>query len=102
MASLSNPVIVTRERTFRGRLGLVMALPGVLLRTFKQRTTGDEFVWRIVCKLGSEAEQLRHKFCFGHHVFFRYPSHSPLPHHVHGFDPFERAPRTWEGFVALR
>src|SRR3982751_570828 len=71
----------------------------ILLRSFqrdrKEASKGTEGKG----SLGSEAEQLRHEFGFGHHVFLCYPSHSSLANHMHRLDPFQRSSGTGKGFV---
>ena len=77
-------------------------LPGILLRSLSDPQQGTSSGGELSFRLSSETEQLRHEFCFSHHIFFRYPSYSSLANHVHRFDAFQRSSRTREGFVTLR
>ena len=52
-------------------------------------------------ELGRDAEQLTDEASLRHDIFFRDPSHSSLPNHVHRFDPLQRAPGRVKGTVAF-
>src|SRR3982751_4384868 len=71
----------------------------ILLRSFKRDRKEASKGTEGKGSLGSETEQLRHEFCFGHHVFLCYPSHSSLANHMHRLDPFQRSSGTGKGFV---